>query len=266
MSEQLLLRTNRQTSKGIRNSQLQLGEGLLVHHVDLGAAALLVARTTAVTLRSALRSALESALGALEVSAVVGASLAGNEVVSVLHGLEVEDHLGLLLLLLHLLALLLLVLVALRLRLTRSLYAYHEVVLLHFLQLLTFRGLHGAGRLLAQQLAHLGLALRLVLLQGEHHLALSNTPFPYGLGLSNLLLGNGGLVQGLGLILPTRHRKEERRTDGPWHPWGYPSFWDRIRSWGSHGYARHILTVLLTHGQCRCGDRTHACQGAGCRH
>ena len=202
--------TNSVTSpiESVHSHRLQLGERLLVLQIDLGSIALLIARTTAIALgsalRSTLRSALRSALGALEVSAVVRASLARDEVVGVLHRLEGEDHLGLFLFLL-LLALLLLVLVALRLRLTPLLDAYHEVVVLLSLQLLALHGLHGTSRLLAQQLAHLGLALLLVLLQREHHLRLSSASFHYGLRLSsNLFLLDGGLLDELRLILPTR--------------------------------------------------------------
>ena len=253
------------------SSRLQLGERLLVLQVDLGSIALLITRTTAIALRSALRSALgstlRSALGALEVSAVVRASLARDEVVGVLHRLEGEDHLGLFLLFLLLLALLLLVLVALRLRLTPLRDAYHEVVVLLSLQLLALHGLHGTSRLLAQQLAHLGLALLLVLLQREHHLRLSSASFHYGLGLSsNLFLLDGGLLDELRLILPTRDPLQSDRTDGPWHPWGCHSFCGPIRSWGSHGYVHQTLQAFLTHDPFRCGDRTHAFQGAYFQH
>ena len=211
--------------------RLELRESLVVLQVDLGGAAAILTGTTAVTLRLGTSAIIR----ALEVSATLGTSLARNEVVGVLHSLEVEDHLGLLLLFLLLLALLLLVLVALSLRLTHATHHYDEVVLLHSLQLLALHGLHGARRLLAQQLAHLRLALRLVLLEGEHGLLLTPPTQQYGLRLSShLLLSDGGLLHGLGLVGPTCHPSRTALTGDPWHPWDYPSFWDPIRSWGSH--------------------------------
>ena len=211
--------------------RLELRESLVVLQVDLGGAAAILTGTTAV----ALRLGTSAIIRALEVSATLGTSLARNEIVGVLHSLEVEDHLGLLLLFLLLLALLLLVLVALSLRLTHATHHYDEVVLLHSLQLLALHGLHGARRLLAQQLAHLRLALRLVLLEGEHGLLLTPPTQQYGLRLSShLLLSDGGLLHGLGLVGPTRHPFCTALTGDPWHPWDYPSFWDPIRSWGSH--------------------------------